>query len=161
MTAEITVRAGHESDLRAVADLLADSAISQGAPDSLCVDHATLLRDGFGVTPRMHLLVAETQAEIVAVAVYFFTYSTWTSVNGLYLEDLYVAEAWQRHGIASALVKALTRIAHQTGCRRFQWLVLRSNVGAIRFYESLGAEVAGDWALMQLPGDQIERLAAK
>jgi GNAT superfamily N-acetyltransferase len=160
MNPDITIRAAGPSDLRAVADLLADSAKSQGAAGSLCVDHATLLRDGFGPAPRFHLLVAEARTEIVAVAVYFFTYSTWIAINGLYLEDLYVAEAWRRHGIARAVVKALTRVAHQAGCRRFQWLVLRSNQEARRFYESLGAETADDWVLMQLPGDQIDRLAA-
>jgi ribosomal protein S18 acetylase RimI-like enzyme len=160
MRGDIAIREAIPSDLSAVVDLLADSAKSQGAPDSLCVDHAALLRDGFGTTPRVHLLVAVARTEIVAVAVYFFSYSTWTSINGLHLEDLYVATAWRRHGIARALVKALTRVAQRAGCRCFQWLVLRSNQEAIRFYESLGAAAADDWLLMQLPHDRIERLAA-
>jgi len=85
--------------------------------------------------------------------VYFFTYSTWTSINGLFLEDLYVAAAWRRHGIARAIVTALTRVAHTAGCRRFQWLVLRSNQAAIRFYESLGAETADDWRSCSCPAN--------
>jgi ribosomal protein S18 acetylase RimI-like enzyme len=57
----------------------------------------------------------------------------------MYLEDLYVEAAWRRRGIARALVLGLANIAVEHDCRRFQWLVLRSNQAAIAFYVSLGA----------------------
>jgi GNAT superfamily N-acetyltransferase len=65
---------------------------------------------------------------------------------------------WRRHGIARALMRALASIALNAGCRRFQWLVLPSNEPALRFYESLGAEGAQDWLVMQLRGDGLDRL---
>jgi ribosomal protein S18 acetylase RimI-like enzyme len=78
----------------------------------------------------------------------------------LYLEDLYVRPEYRRRGVAGAMMRRLARIARENGCGRFQWLVLRSNEAAIRFYRSLGAKVADDWALMQLYADDIERLAS-
>jgi GNAT superfamily N-acetyltransferase len=152
------IRAAGPSDVDAIAELLTASAEAQGWRDSLCVNSEGLLREGFSDRPRFHALVAESNTEIVGVALYFFTYSTWTSANGLYLEDLYVDLGWRRHGIARALMRELASIAVGSGCRRFQWLVVRSNEPALRFYESLGAEGAHDWLLMQLRGDGLDRL---
>jgi len=154
------IRAAEPGDVDAIALLLAASAEAQGCRDSLCVNAEALLRDGFVSRPRFHLLVAESSTGIVGLALYFFTYSTWTSVNGLYLEDLYVDPGSRRQGIARALMAELAGIAVNAGCRRFQWVVLRSNGPALRFYESLGAEGAHDWLLMQLRGDGLDRLAA-
>lgn len=86
----------------------------------------------------------------------FFNYSTWTSRNGLYLEDLYVAPAFRRLGVARELMRRLEAIAVERGCGRLQWLVLRGNLGAIRFYESQSARALPEWQVMlkRLAGDQ-------
>jgi GNAT superfamily N-acetyltransferase len=154
------IRRGTPDDTHDVLELLAKSAVAQGSPGSLCVDVETLLRDGFGDQPRFYLLIAEIEHRTVGLALYFFTYSTWISTNGLYLEDLYVEPEYRRLGIARGLMRELAKIARDAGCGRFQWLVLRSNAAAIRFYESLGAGIAEPWALMQLYRDDIERLAS-
>lgn len=159
MQPTFVIRPGVAEDVKAVAALLADSAESQGARDSLCVDENALLRDGFGPEPRFELLVAAADSEIVGIGLYFFTYSTWTSANGLFLEDLYVAPRWRRRGIAAALMRALARIARERGCGRFEWGVQRSNEAAIRFYESLGANIANVW-VMQLNAAAIDKLTA-
>jgi ribosomal protein S18 acetylase RimI-like enzyme len=160
MDIEFVIRPGVPADVEAVAKLLYNSAVDQGSPGSLCVDAASLLRDGFGEQPRFFLLVAEADKRLVGLGLYFFNYSTWASTNGLYLEDLYVEPEFRRRGVARALVRQLARIAAENGCGRFQWLVLRSNQGAIRFYESLGAKVAEGWALMQMYGEDIKRMGA-
>ena len=123
------------------------------------MDAAALLRDGFGEQPRFYLMVAESNGRLVGVALYFFNYSTWVSTKGLYLEDLYVAPAFRRRGVARDLMRRLARIAQQEGCGRFQWMVLRANQPAIRFYESLDAKLLEDWRLMQMYADGIHRLA--
>jgi GNAT superfamily N-acetyltransferase len=153
------IRAGRPEDVDAVARLVAASAESQGAAGAVCVDRDILLADGFGANPRFRLLVAEADEALVGVALFFVIYSTWMSVNTLYLEDLYVDAAWRRRGVARALMQALAREARETGCRRVQWLVQRSNEAAIRFYTALGADNASDWALMQLTGERVLALA--
>jgi hypothetical protein len=76
------IRAAGPRDVDAIALLLTASAEAQGWRDSLCVNAETLLRDGFVNSPRFHLRVADANTAIVGFALYFFTYSTWTSVNG-------------------------------------------------------------------------------
>lgn len=160
MDTRIVIRPGTPDDVHAVAELLAESAAAQGSAASLCVDAGALLRDGFGDHPRFHLLVAEVGQRVAGVALYFFNYSTWISTKGLYLEDLFIVPGHRRQGLARAMMQKLAQIARDCGCLRFQWLVLRSNEPAVRFYESLGARTAEGWTLMQLVGDDIERLAA-
>ena len=159
MNKSFRVRPGTKEDVHDILKLLGRSAEAQGSPGSLCVDAASLLRDGFGAQPRFHVLIAEDNGRAVELALFFFNYSTWVSTNGLYLEDLYVEPECRRHGIAQALMRELASIARDKGCGRFQWMVMRSNTGAIRFYESQGAKIMEEWALMQLYREGIERLA--
>jgi len=146
----VTVRDATPVDVDVVLRLVRASAESQGALDAVCVDAESLRREMFGAHARVHALVAAAGSDIVGVALYFFTFSTWVSVNGIHLEDLYVVPAWRRHGVGRALMDALARVADARGCRRLQWFVLRGNASAIRFYESIGARVAGDWVILHL-----------
>jgi GNAT superfamily N-acetyltransferase len=147
---EFIIRPGRSADVRDIARLLLDSAVSQGAPEALCVDADDLRREGFGEVPRFHTLVADADGAIVGLALFTVNFSTWTSVNGLHLEDLYVEPAWRRHGVARRLMHELAGVARMRGCRRLRWFVLRSNDGARRFYESIGGEILGDWIYMQM-----------
>ena len=144
------VREANPADVDAIVDLVCHSAASQGALEAVCVDTAVLRDEMFGSRPRVHALVADADGTVVGVALYFFTFSTWVSVNGIHLEDLYVHEEWRRRGLARALIEALGAVAAAHGCRRLQWFVLQSNADALSFYESIGARVANGWAVMHL-----------
>ena len=157
----VLIRPAVPSDLPAVAELLLASAVDQGSRESLVVDADALLRDGFGPHPRFYLLVAESDARLIGLALYFFNYSTWISTRGLYLEDLYVSPDFRRHGVARDLMRRLAQIAKQEGCGRFQWSVLRTNQSAICFYESVGAHMAEEFRWMGMYGDEINRLAGE
>jgi ribosomal protein S18 acetylase RimI-like enzyme len=159
MSSDVVIRPGTPSDVHAVAKLLFDLAVSQGSGEALCVDAEALLRDAFTERPRVHLLIAESAQQIAAAALYFFNYSTWFSTRGLYLEDLFVLPAYRRRGVGRAMMRELARIARDEKCGRFQWLVLRSNETAIRFYEALGAKLIDDWAPMMIYADGIQKLA--
>ncbi len=122
--------------------------MDQGSEDKLCANPANLLEDGFGPNPRFWCLLAEEDGLAAGIALYYVTYSTWTSPHGIYLEDLYVAPAFRRRGVARALMDRLVAMARDSGWRRINWLVLRDNEPAIRFYESIGAKTSNDDVLM-------------
>ena len=154
----MTLRKALSSDAEQIFAMLQASAREQGFPDELAVTAEDLRTDGFGPDPRFEVLLAEFDGEPAGMALYFFTYSTWVSRLGLYLEDLYIRPEYRRHGIARALLRHLAEIARRQGCRRFQWVVHRENTSAIALYTSLGAQPLDAWTLMSVKGDALDAL---
>jgi GNAT superfamily N-acetyltransferase len=154
-----TIRDASIDDVPEIFAMLRASAEEQGALDQLCIDEDSLRADGFGLAPRFAAMLAEIDDRPVGLALYFFTYSTWTSRNGLYLEDLYVHPEFRRLGVARAMMRRLAQVAVDHGAGRFVWLVLRDNIPAIRFYESLKASGMPDWLLMRIKSDALRELA--
>lgn len=92
---------------------------------------------------------------IVAMALYFFQYSTWEG-RVLYLEDLYVTPECRGHGIGKKMLVTLAEEAQKRGCKRFQWQVLFWNEPSIEFYKSTGAKEMSDWRIYRMNAEQIE-----
>jgi len=159
------LRPANPSDVPVILELIRELAIYEREPDAVIATEADLLRDGFGERPAFQVLLAEwreaddTPAGVVGLAFYFFAYSTWVGRESLHLEDLYVRPSHRGRGIGLALMRNLARIAVERGCRRFQWQVLDWNTPAIRFYESLGARVLGEWQSVRIEGEALEALA--
>src|SRR5215469_8048158 len=85
-----------------------------------------LVRDGFGENPLFRALIAEWDGQVAGYAIFFGNYSTWVG-RGLYLEDLFVREAFRGRGIGQALLTAVAKIAVEERCCRMQWEVLSWN----------------------------------
>jgi GNAT superfamily N-acetyltransferase len=146
----ITLRTAGADAAPAVFEMLRATAREQGNEHELCVTVDDVRSDGFGASPRFSVLLAEVNGHIAGMALYFFDYSTWTSRNGLYLEDLYVHSEYRRMGVARALMLELKAIARDRGCGRMNWIVQRGNTAAMDFYRSLGAEQLDEWPLWKV-----------
>jgi GNAT superfamily N-acetyltransferase len=96
---------------------------------------------------------------VVGFALYFLNFSTWEGVNGIYLEDLYVAPEHRGTGLGKALLQSLAAIAVNRGYARFEWSVLDWNQPSIDFYTSLGARPMGDWTVFRLSGSALQAAA--
>jgi GNAT superfamily N-acetyltransferase len=95
----------------------------------------------------------------VAFAIYFFTYTSFSGLPSLYLEDIFVRPAARGLGIGRQLLAFLAQRARQHGCGRMEWSVVNWNEPAMAFYKKLGAEPVNDWAVFRLPKDKLEELA--
>jgi GNAT superfamily N-acetyltransferase len=155
----IVIRPAEAADVPLILDLIRELAIYEREPDAVVATEADLLRDGFGPTPRFQVLIAEHDGAPAGFAFYFFAYSTWRGRPVLYLEDLFVPVEQRKKGIGIALMRRLARLAVDAGCARFVWQVLDWNEPAIRFYESLGAEILRPWLNVRREGEALRRLA--
>lgn len=64
--------------------------------------------------------------------------------EGLEIERIYVARAFQGRGIGSRMLEEILRLARQSG-KRYAWLgVWQKNPGAIKFYERHGFTIFGE-----------------
>ena len=95
----------------------------------------------------------------VGFAVFFPTYSTFVAKRGLYLEDIYVKEEYRNRGVATALLKALAKVAVERDYGRVEFTVLLWNTVAIEFFETLGATPTSAWTTYRLTGEWLQKLA--
>lgn len=84
------------------------------------------------------------QKEIVGMAIYFFAYYTWVG-KSLYLDDLYVKEAYRQQKIGRLLLQKVFQTARKKHCKRMRWQVLDWNQNAINFYRKIGTNLDTEW----------------
>src|SRR3954465_13199774 len=154
----LSLRPGTRSDVPLILRLVRELATYERAPGAVVATEADFLRDGFGDTPRFHVLLGEWNGEPAGFALYFYNWSTWLGRAGLFLEALVVLPRHGGNGIGKALLRELARIAVREGCGRFQWQVLDWNELAPGFSSSLGAQVMPEWLTVPLEGDALRRL---
>jgi GNAT superfamily N-acetyltransferase len=150
-------RPGDEDGILECIRLLAEY---EREPDAVRTTAGDLCQTLFGPSPAVFAHVVEKEGRIVAIAVWFLNYSTWTGRHGIYLEDLFVRDSERRLGYGRALLKALAAVCVERGYRRFEWSVLDWNEPSLRFYRSLGAVGMEEWTVQRLTGDALARLAA-
>jgi diamine N-acetyltransferase len=114
----------------------------------------------FGPSPRGHAMLAWVEGNAVGLAVWYYTFSTFTGGPDLFLEDIFAEPAYRGRGIGMALFREPARRAREENCRRMEWRVLNWNEPAIDFYRRIGAHPLQDWTVQQLEGAALAALAA-
>lgn len=104
-------------------------------------------------------IIGELEGEAVGFALYFHNFSTFRGQRGLYVEDIFVDEAYRGRGYGRRMLSHLAAIAAKRRCRRMEWIVLDWNAPSIAFYRSLGAVAMDEWTVFRLGEDDIRRLA--
>jgi len=141
-TPMITIRDAQLDDLESIRNLVVELAIFEKAPDAVTAtleDYQRLFMDGL-----FQCLVAEENARMVGIALYYDTFSTWKG-RMMYLEDLVVTEKYRSKGVGGQLLDAFLAKSKEKGAVLAKWQVLDWNENAIRFYEKRGAEVEKGW----------------
>lgn len=154
----LRIRAAVMDDVGLLRSMIRELAEYEHELEQVTITEEALLRDGFGESPRFRALIAEWDGQPAAYALYFGYYSTWAG-RGLYLEDLFVREAFRGRGIGKALLAAVAQVAVEDNCRGLHWEVLDWNKKAIDVYQALGAEFQTKWRRMYLSGEPLNRLA--
>jgi GNAT superfamily N-acetyltransferase len=147
-------------DVPAILALIRALAAFEQLSDQVVATEDALRHWLFGPRPAAEVILAWADAEAVGFALFFQNFSTFLARPGLYLEDLFVVEAWRGRGVGRQLLTRLAQIAQERGCGRFEWAVLEWNAPAVAFYERMGAEVSQDWRVCRLTGDALVRAAA-
>ena len=154
----ILIRAAAVSDVPLLLRFSRELAEYERQPDAVVITEETLTRDGFGPQPKFRSLMAEWDGEAIGYALFFGIYSSLKG-SGIFLEDLFVREAFRGRGIGRALLCQVARIARQEGSYGLRWEVLDWNETAIKFYTSLGGKFFDEWRQVLLEADALNRLA--
>lgn len=137
-----SIRPATPADLPAVMGLIRKKAEFDGCPEAFQATPETLSQAWFTDPPRAFVLVADVAGELVGVATYSHTFSTFVGRPGIWLDDLFIRDEFRRRGIGHQLVTELARIAVSGGFGRIEWIVSATNENGLGFYERHHAAIS-------------------
>ncbi len=147
------IRTATATDLPDLLDLLQLKAEFDGCPEALKATPERLKATLFGKRPMAYILLAEPSADDslqlatsqpsgpAGFASYHFTYSTFLARPSLWLDDLFIKEAYRNQAMGTQLMRSLCQIAHRHDCGRIDWTVDVNNAAGIRFYQRMGGRL--------------------
>ena len=159
MTDRFEIRPARRGDEGLILTLLRELAEYENLLPIFSMSEASIARDFFGTSPACHGDLAFENGQPIGVATWYWTFSSFRSVRGIYLEDLYVRDAVRGRGYGKALLAHLARTAQDSGGAYVSWSVLDWNKPSIEFYERLGAKRVTGWLVYQIDGQPLARLA--
>jgi GNAT superfamily N-acetyltransferase len=156
---KLTITQARPDDLPTILSLIRELAEFERLLDEVTATEE-LLREGlFGPKAHAEVVIARVGAEVAGFALFFHNFSTFVGKPGIYLEDLFVRQAFRGQGCGEALLAHLAGIAVERKCGRFEWSVLDWNQRAIDFYKKLGAKPLSEWTMFRITGDSLVELA--
>jgi GNAT superfamily N-acetyltransferase len=118
------IRPAKEEDLPALMDLIKQLAVYEKLMDIYTATEELYRRYGFSDEAIFEALLVENESsegpEYLGMALYFYTYSTFTGRPTHYLEDIFVIEEYRGRGIGTKLLVELAKIAVEKGCGRME-----------------------------------------
>ncbi|SFN64302.1 Acetyltransferase (GNAT) family protein [Roseovarius lutimaris] len=121
---------------------------------------ADVLRVGlFGRVPAAYGLLALRDRALMGAALFSPVFSTARGAAGVYVSDLWVAEAARGGGLGQKiLARVATRANLLWGAEWMTLAVYAHSIASRRFYTRLGFEPQGNMTTMRLSQDAVQRL---
>ena len=157
----ITIRSAMPSDTPLIVELVNELAEYEKLLSEVRATQVHLTDALFGPQPRVFCDIAELHGVAAGFALWYYSFSTFQGLHGLYLEDLIVLEPHRGKGLGKALLKSLARRCVAENLGRLEWSVLDWNIPSIDFYKSQGAVLLGDWTKARISDAALAHLAGK
>ncbi len=149
-----------QRDVPQILQMLREFAEFEKLSEFCTVTEERLSEAMFGERPCVEGLMAFDEAgNAIGYALFYENFASFRGQRGIYLEDLYTAPEMRGRGAGLAMLKHLAKIARARGCERMDWLVLKWNEPAIKFYEKIGAQIDADERHCKLVGESLKKLA--
>ncbi len=155
------IRAACESDVPVILSFVKKLAHYERLTDEVVATEEHLRETLFGVRRTAEVAIGYFDEKPVGFVLFFHNYSTFLGRPGLYIEDLFVDEAYRRRGFGGALLRYVARHAKERGCGRLEWSVLDWNEPAIDFYKKLGALPMSEWTVFRITGESLKKLGSE
>ena len=160
-TSTFHFRRAEKKDVPVILEFIKGLAEYEKLSHEVSATEALLEETLFGNSKVAEVIIGYEGEEPAGFALFFHNYSTFLGRPGIYLEDLYVKEAFRGKGYGKKLLAELARIAVERKCGRLEWSVLDWNTPAIDFYKSIGAFPMDEWTTYRLTGKALHELGKK
>lgn len=152
------IRFATEKDVPEILNFIKALSVYEKMEDQVVATEESL-RVSLFEKKQAEVIFAEEAGVAVGFALFFHNYSTFLGKANLYLEDLFVKEAYRGKGYGKALLNELAKIAVKRDCERLDWVCLNWNKPSIEFYKSLGAKPLPEWLIFRLEGKALDNMA--
>lgn len=153
------IRPATEADAPVIVSFVKQLAEYEKLAHEVAATESAIRDTLFGSRHVAEVAIGYFETKPVGFVLFFHNYSTFLGRPGLYIEDLFVEEAYRRRGFGRALLLYVARLAQERRCGRLEWSVLDWNEPAIEFYKKLGAVSMSDWTVYRVTGESLRRLA--
>eukprot|EP00698_Gefionella_okellyi_P006562 TRINITY_DN15895_c0_g1_i1.p1 TRINITY_DN15895_c0_g1~~TRINITY_DN15895_c0_g1_i1.p1 ORF type:complete len:170 (-),score=9.45 TRINITY_DN15895_c0_g1_i1:193-702(-) len=140
---DLTTRPARTIDAVKIAHMARKLAEHEGVTKLDHLTPAAIVSWISGPNPKISILVAERQDNLVGYLAYYRTFSLFTGSDVLLVENLYVDPECRGLSVGQRLLAAAAREAKRLGCGRMELSVHSTNVGAQKFYNKNGMESSG------------------
>ena len=154
------IRAAIKDDVPVILSFIKKLADYERLSHEVVATEAGLRETLFGRRRTAEVALGYFKREPVGFVLFFHNYSTFLGQPGIYIEDLFVDEAFRRRGFGRALLTYVAGLAKERRCGRLEWSVLDWNEPAINFYKKIGARLMSEWTVHRVSGESLRKLAA-
>ena len=154
---EFKIRKAGPEDVGLVLSFIRQLAEYEKMLEEVTADEQTLYHSMF-VKRAANALILEEDGKAIGFALYFFNFSTFLGLPGMYVEDVFIQPDHRGKGYGKAVFCYLAKIAVEENCGRMEWTCLDWNEPSIGFYLSLGAEPQSEWTTYRLTGEALNAL---
>lgn len=141
---EVIIRKAVQEDCGPMLELIKELAAYEKALHEVTLTLDQFIEDGFGKSPVWGAFVAEYNAEIIGISLYYDRYSTWKG-RRLYLEDLVVTETCRGKQVGKKLFEATMEYGKSEQYSGMVFQVLNWNEPAINFYRKYSPKFDDEW----------------
>lgn len=146
-----------KEDLEQILELIKELAIHENMLEDVKCSVKDL-EQSFFENNYAKALSLKVDGKIIGYAIYFYTFSSFWGLGGLYLEDIYIQKDYRKKGYAKAVFKYLAKICKEKNLKRLEWVCLNDNDLGINFYTALNARYMSQWRTYRLEGKNLEAL---
>ncbi|WP_054661413.1 GNAT family N-acetyltransferase [Lacticaseibacillus camelliae] len=137
------IRIATEADIPAVVKLFHDYYQTSTVPHDFDDDKMTAFLTDRLKNQQAGLLVGVADDQVVAFALLYVTQNTRDLGPQVIINDVFVAAAYRRRGIARQLMTASFNWGRQHGARHVTWQTRTTNAAAQPLYDQLGQRESG------------------
>jgi GNAT superfamily N-acetyltransferase len=159
------LRLAGEGDVDTIARLVQGLAVYEKEPEAVNITANHYLRDGSGSEePLFYCLMLDQAGDnehiyTCGMALVYFGY-TLGEGRFLYLEDLFLEEAYRKQGGGSLAMQTLARLSLALACSQFYWCALDWNTPALNLYNKIGAKVQEGLLTTRYTGEALTSFAS-
>ncbi|MDP9128824.1 MAG: GNAT family N-acetyltransferase [Candidatus Binatota bacterium] len=158
---DFTIKPATKKDVPVILSFIKKLADYERLSHEAVATDELLQRTLFGQRRTAEVAIGYFNNQPVGFVLFFHNFSTFLGRPGIYIEDLFVEEAFRRRGLGGALLAHVAKLAVARHCGRLEWSVLDWNEPAVNFYKKLGAMPMNEWTVFRVTGEKLNQLATR